>query len=148
MPQVGVRGDRETALERQRVLGVLRPAEKHGLLEAGVHSSISSRGVACGALHGVPCLGGGGCWGSRQTNPSDWVRGGSSPPLQSRQGTTVGVRPYQMQIRIRPPGMGAAPCREEVTKPCSKGERQRPISARVSACVLPVMPTCEAHAST
>ena len=52
---VPVLGERETTLERQRVARVLRPVEKHGLLDARVQSSTSIRAVAGRPLRGGPC---------------------------------------------------------------------------------------------
>ena len=155
MPHSGPCSCRESvcALERHRVVGVPPLADQRGRLDAGVQSSTSMRGVACvlfwcsgvevaGLLGGggvVPaplgrccCLSGGG-GGRPVLSPvsSGDHRGGSSRSETSSSSSSLG---------------GSERC-AAVTNPCKRGHCRRPMSASVSALVLPCIPTCEGTSS-
>ena len=129
--RIGVcRGERETARDLHPEAWSVQPGEWRGLLEAGVQSSISSSGV-------TPCLRGvgGGCV----------PRGGGLAARSSGENMGGSSRSDSFSCSCACPSCCGR--RVEVTWPRRRGDLRRPMSASVSACVFPTMPTCEGTCS-
>ena len=130
--RIGVaRGERETARDLHPEAGSVQPGEWRGLLEAGVQSSTSSSGV-------TPCLRGVGGGGGVP-------RGGGLAVRSSGENMGGSSRSDSSSCSCACPSCCGR--RAEVTYPRRMGDLRRPMSASVSACVFPTMPTCEGTCS-